>query len=82
MHKIYRLLGQTLAEDIKVNKEVKYPKDTVVTKEILEDLKKIFNEGYNLENVKINEELDIYGKVQTVKIYNPENKKEKTNIIG
>ncbi|MCQ2976550.1 MAG: DNA-directed RNA polymerase subunit beta [archaeon] len=77
-----RLLGQTLAEDIKVNKEVKYPKDTVVTKEILEDLKKIFNEGYNLENVKINEELDIYGKVQTVKIYNPENKKEKLLVIG
>ena len=77
-----RLLGQTLAEDIKVDKEVKYPKDTVVTKEILEDLKNIFNDGYNLKTAKINEELDTYGNVQTIKIYNPNNKKEKLLVIG
>ena len=77
-----RLLGQTLAEDIKVDGEVKYPKDTVVTKEILEDLKTIFNNGYNLKIAKINEELDTFGNVQTVKIYNPNNKKEKLLVIG
>ena len=77
-----RLLGQTLAEDIKVDGEVKYPKETVVTKEILEDLKTIFNNGYNLKCAKINEELDTFGNVQTVKIYNPSNKKEKLLVIG
>ena len=77
-----RLLGQTLAEDIKVDKEIKYPKDTVITKEILEDLKTIFNDGYNMKVAKINEELDAFGNVQTVKIYNPNNKKEKLIVIG
>ena len=77
-----RLLGQTLAEDIVVGKKVVCPKDTVVTKEILEDLKKVFNEGYNLKTAKINEELDTYGNVQTVKIYDPNNKKNKLIVIG
>ncbi len=77
-----RLLNQTLAEDIKVKGKVKYAKDTVVTKDILEDLKKIFNDGYNLETAKINEELDTYGNVQTIKIYDPNNKKEKLIVIG
>ena len=77
-----RLLGQTLAEDITVDGEVKFPKDTVVTKEILEELKSIFNNGYNLKLAKINEELDTYGNVQTVMIYNPNNKKEKLLVMG
>ena len=67
---------------IEVKGKVKYAKDTVVTKDILEDLKKIFNDGYNLETAKINEELDTYGNVQTVKIYDPNNKKEKLIVIG
>ena len=77
-----RLLGQTLAEDIKVDGEVKFSKDTVVTKEILEELKEIFNNGYNLKVSKINEELDTYGSLQTVKIYNPSKKNEKILVIG
>ena len=43
-----RLLGQTLAEDIVVDKKIICPKDTVVTKEILEELKEVFNNGYNI----------------------------------
>ena len=77
-----RLLGQTLAEDIKVDGEVKYSKDTVITKDILEDLKTIFDNGYNLVEAKINDELDTHSMVQTIKIYNPENKKEKLIVIG
>ena len=77
-----RLLGQTLAEDIKVDGEVKYSKDTVITKDILEELKEVFNNGYNLVDAKINEELDTHGKIQKIKIYNPQNKKEKMEIIG
>ena len=77
-----RLLNQVLAEDIVVDGEVKYSKDTVINKEILEDLKTIFNNGYNLIDVKINTDLDSNSKVQTVLIYNPNNKKEKLVVVG
>ena len=77
-----RLLGQTLAEDIKIDGEVKFAKDTLITKEILDELKTIFNNGYNLKLAKINEELDTYGNVQTITIYNPNNKKQKLIVIG
>ena len=77
-----RLLNQVLAEDIVIDGEVKYPKDTVINKEILEDLKTIFNNGYNLIDVKINTDLDSNSKVQTVLIYNPSNKKEKLVVVG
>ena len=77
-----RLLNQVLAEDIVIDGEVKYPKDTVINKEILEDLKTIFNNGYNLIDVKINTDLDSNSKVQTVLIYNPGNKKEKLVVVG
>jgi len=76
-----RLLNQTLAEDIKKDKEVIYPKGTVVTKDILEELRPIFASGYGLEEVKINDELDTYNKVQIVKIYKP-GTKEKMVVIG
>ena len=77
-----RLLGQTLAEDIVVDKKIICPKDTVVTKEILEELKEVFNNGYNMKVAKINEELDTFGSVQTVKIYDPSDKKNKLIVIG
>ena len=77
-----RLLGQTLAEDIVVDKKIICPKDTVITKEILEELKEVFNNGYNMKVAKINEELDTFGNVQTVKIYDPSDKKNKLTIIG
>ena len=76
-----RLLNQTLAEDIKVDGEVVVPKDTVVTKEVLETLKPIFENGYGVKEVKINDELDTYNKVQMVKVYKPGTKK-KLVVIG
>ncbi len=78
---IDRLLNQTLAEDIKVDDEVKYAKGTVVTKDILEDLRTIFANGYGVKKIKINEELDTYDKVQEVMIYKP-GTKEKIVVIG
>ena len=77
-----RLLNQTLAEDIKVNDEVIVAKDTLITKEVLETLRPIFKEGYGLTEAKINDELDSYNHIQTVKIYNPNKKSEKITIIG
>ena len=78
---IDRLLNQTLAEDIKVDDEVKYAKGTVITKDILEDLRTIFANGYGVKKIKINEELDTYDKVQEVMIYKP-GTKEKIVVIG
>ena len=77
-----RLLNTTLAENIKVGKEVIAAKGTVVTKQILETLRPIFAEGYNLKETIINEELDDYNKIQTVKVYDKDNKEKVINIIG
>ena len=77
-----RLLNQTLAEDIKVDGEVVVAKDTVVTKEVLEKLRPIFKEGDGTKELTYNEELDSYGKVQSVKVYEPGNKKVKLSVIG
>ena len=77
-----RLLNQTLAEDIIVDGEVKFAKGTKVTKDILDDLREIFANGYGEEEVQINEELDTYNKIQKVTIYDPNNKKNKLIVIG
>ncbi len=76
-----RLLNQTLAEDIKVDGEVVVSKGTLVTKDVLETLKPIFENGYGVKEVKINDELDTYNKVQQVSIYKP-GTKEKMLVIG
>ena len=77
-----RLLNQTLAEDIVVDGETKYAKGTVVTKDILEDLREIFANGYGVVEAKINDELDTYNKIQKVTIYDPNDKKKKLIVIG
>ena len=77
-----RLLNTTLAEDIKVGKEVVVEKGTVITKQILETLRPVFAEGYNLKETIINEELDDYNKIQTVKVFDKDNKEKVINIIG
>ena len=77
-----RLLNQTLAEDIVIDGETKYPKGTVVTKDVLEELREIFKNGYGVEEVQINDELDTYNKIQKVTIYDPNDKKKKLIVIG
>ncbi len=77
-----RLLNQTLAEDIKVGKEVVIEKGTLITKEVLDQLKPLLEDGYGVREAKINEELDGYKLIQEISIYNPNNKKEKLTIIG
>ncbi len=77
-----RLLNQTLAEDLKDGKEVLFKKGTVITKEILPQVKELFAKGYGETEVKINTELDDHDKVQIVKIVNPENTKENLVVIG
>ena len=77
-----RLLNQTLAEDVVVDDKVLFPKGTVINKDVLEELKNLFASSYGLKEVKINEELDTYNKVQEIKIVDPSDKKKTLIVIG
>ena len=77
-----RLFECVLAEDIKVDGELKFEKGTLITKEILEELKPIFENGYGVKEALINEELDTYNKVQVVKVYSKKNPEKIVKIIG
>ena len=77
-----RVLGLTLAEDIKVDKKVVVEKGTVINKDVLDTLKPIFADGYNVSEVKINEDLDNLNKIQTIKVYDPTDKKNVLTLIG
>jgi len=77
-----RLLNQKLAEDLKDGDKVIAEKGTIITKDILEEIKPLFANGCGVKSVTINKDLDEYDKVQTVDIYNPSNPKEKITIIG
>ncbi len=79
---IDRLYDTILAEDIKVDGELKFEKGTLVTKEVLEKLKPIMEAGYGVKEVLINDELDSYNKVQIVKVYSKNNPEKIIKIIG
>ena len=63
-----RLLGCKLAEDIVVDDEVIAKNGDLVTKELLETLRPVFDGGYGVKDVLINEELDNTDKDKVVKI--------------
>ena len=77
-----RLLGMKIAETIKVDKKVICEEGTVIDKTMLETLRPIFADGYNLKSVRINDELDQYDKVQTIKVYDKKDEKRIITIIG
>ncbi len=77
-----RLLGCVIAEDIKDGKKVVVEKGTLITKEILESIRPIFAEGYNLKETITNLELDEYNKIQEVLVYDKEDKERTIKIIG
>lgn len=77
-----RILGCKLAEDIKVDNEVVFAEGTLIDKEVLEKLKEIFENGYGVTEVQINEELDSYNKVQIVKVYSKLNPDKVIKVIG
>ena len=77
-----RLLGCRLAEDIKVDGEVIAQNGDTVTKELLEKLKPVFENGYGKKEALINNELDNYGDVQIVKVYSKTNPEKIVKIIG
>ena len=77
-----RLLGQKIAESIVVDGKTIVEAGTVIDKATLEELRPIFKDGYNLKDATINEELDQYAKIQTIKIVDPNNENETITIIG
>lgn len=77
-----RLLGQTLAEDIIVDGDVAFASGTEVTKANLEDVRVALSSGYGVKQVKINEDLDSYDKVQMIKIVDPSDKGKTITVIG
>ncbi len=77
-----RMLDQVLAEDVTNNGEVVLEKGTQITKANIDVLKEALANGFGLKEVKVNEELDQYNKVQIVKIVNPNDKKKKIDVIG
>ena len=77
-----RLYNCTLAEDIKVGKEVILPKDTLLTKENMEILKPILKDGYGVVETTINTDLDSYNKVQIIKVYSKNDKNKVVKVIG
>ena len=77
-----RLINCTIAETIKVDGNIIVEKGTLITKEILEQLKPIFKAGYNKKRVLINDDLDAYNEVQIVKVYSNVEKDKVIKIIG
>ena len=79
---IDRLLNVKIAQDIVVDGEVKVKKGTKITKELLEELKSVFEAGYGVKEVTINEELDTYNKIQEILVYSPEDETKIVKVIG
>lgn len=79
---IDRLLNVKIAQDIIIDGEVKAKKGTLITKELLEELKPVFAGGYGVKEVTINEELDTYNKIQEILVYSPEDETKIVKVIG
>ena len=78
-----RLLGCKIAEDITDEEgNVVVSKGTLITKDLQNTLKPIFEAGYNKKEVTINEELDKYNVIQTVLVYDKEDEDKVVKIIG
>ena len=77
-----RLLNNRIAQDIKDGDEVIVKKGTLITTDIFEKLVPIFEKGYGVKEVKINEELDEYNKVQEVLVYANDGSDKILKVIG
>ncbi len=77
-----RLLGCTLAENIKVDGKTVVEKGTLIDKKVLATLKEVFANGYNLKETITNMELDDYNKIQEVLVYAKNDSKRVIKVIG
>ena len=77
-----RLLGQTLAENLKTGKKIIAKEGEKIDKKRLEELRPYFENGLNVKEVTINEELDEFNKIQEVLVKDINNENNKIKIIG
>ena len=77
-----RLVGCTLAEDIKDGETVVATANTFITKEVLEAIKPALQNGFGMKKVQIHEELDQYEMIQEVKVQDKTNPDKTVRIIG
>ena len=77
-----RLLGNVVAQDIKNGRTTIVKDGTLITKEILETIRPLFESGYGVKELSINDELDEYNKIQEVYVYDKEDETIKHKIIG
>ncbi len=77
-----RLLDQKLGEDVVVDGKTLFTKGTLINKSNIDDLKKVLDDGYGVTEVKINEDLDTYNKVQIIKVEDPKDARKTLNVIG
>ena len=77
-----RLLGQTLAENLKTGKKIIAKEGEKIDKKRLEELRPYFEKGLNVKEVTINEELDEFNKIQEVLVKDINNENNKIKIIG
>ena len=79
---IDRLLNQTIAEDVVIDKKVIVKKGTKLTHEVLETLKPVLDNGYGMINATDNKELDDHTMVQVVNIFAPNEPDKILKVIG
>ena len=78
-----RLVGCTLAEEIKDSEgNIVAPANTLVTKEVLDNIKPAIASGFGTKKVLIHEELDQYNEVQEIKVFDKTNPDKVVPIIG
>ena len=77
-----RLLDQKLGEDVVVDGKTLFTKGTLINKSNIDDLKKVLDDGYGATEVKLNEDLDTYNKVQIIKVEDPKDARKTLNVIG
>ncbi len=77
-----RLIDCVIAENIKINKEIKVAKGTKITKDILTEIEQYLKDGYGRCEVKVNEELNTNNIVQKIKVYSNVDPKKVVTLIG
>jgi len=77
-----RLVGKVLAQDVKIDGEVKFAEGTLLTKEVVIELEKYLKDGYGMVEAKINTDLNDKNMIQVLYVYSPLNPKKKVKIIG
>ena len=80
-----RILGCTLAENIKKDKEVVLEKGTIITKDNLNILKEALDAGFGIQEVPFNEALDEeipVCNIQVVKVYDKNDQSKIVRIVG